>query len=144
MMVRALLQLVAGLTLAFVMVVGWTSPSEAHGGHDAAATSQAYVETAADPAPRSPDELVVESRGAAEQSASASEPDCAGHGKSSGSAGRTCCGNTCHAVMSTEFGLPDLLSLSTTVSPHAPEPSALQAPTVHIKRPPRRLAALVG
>ena len=143
MSLRSLLRLLAGLTVAMTLFVGWTSPGEAHGAHDASAVSQTY-EDVVGAAPASTQQQAVDAGDKSRPSADASEPDCAGHGSSPGNDSKTCCSNTCHAVMSTELGLPLALSMARTASPRATEPSALQGPTIHIKRPPRPLAALVG
>lgn len=139
MSVRPLLQWLAGLALALALLVGWTSPGEAHAGHGASAATQ---EQAAASGPDRTDAAVAGDQ--SDRSAKVSEPACVGHGSVADGSGGACCSNSCHAVMSTDLGLPVTLSMALAVAPHAPEPFVLQGLSVHIKRPPRRLAALIG
>lgn len=136
MTVRLLLRLVAGLALAMFASASWATPSEAHAGHEkpAAATQQAQAEQT----PTS-EAMAV----AAGQVAETASMDCGGHGKNE--SGKTsCCGNACHAAMSTEIATLQAVTVAVTILPTLPAPPELSGPTVHIKRPPRPSAALVG
>ncbi|MFC3693211.1 hypothetical protein [Chenggangzhangella methanolivorans] len=133
MTVRSLLRIAAGLALALFVAMSWATPSEAHGA-PAAATQQAedYAATS-DVVASTPD-----------QGMEATSSDCTGHMGQSGSGKTTCCSNTCHAAISTEMEPLQAVTLKVTVLPAVPAKAALSGPTVHIKRPPRTSAALVG
>ncbi len=136
MTVRSLLRIVAGLALAVIVAMSWATPGEAHEAHGApaAATQQADGHAA------TPD--VVAS--ATDQGMDATSADCAGHMGQSGSGKSTCCSNTCHAVISTDMQPSQAVTLEVTVLPAVPAAALVSGPTVHIKRPPRPSAALVG
>ncbi|MFC3694157.1 hypothetical protein [Chenggangzhangella methanolivorans] len=142
MSLKAFSRVLAGFALALTFFIAWTAPSQAHGGHDAAMTSQSHQASAEAASTTTHDLAEVGDR--ATTSASASEPDCAGHVSAPDGSTKTCCSNTCHAVMSTELGLPVALSMAVAVLTSGTEPSALQGPSIFIKRPPRRPSALVG
>ncbi|WP_020179926.1 hypothetical protein [Methylopila sp. M107] len=136
MTVRSLLRIVAGLALVLFVAAIWTTPSQAHEAHGApaAATQQGEVHAAtAGVVASTPD-----------QGMEATSADCTGHMGQSGSGKPTCCSNTCHAVISTEMEPLQAVTIKVTVLPVVPAKAALSGPTVHIKRPPRPSAALVG
>ena len=135
MTVRSVLRIVAGLALALFVAASWATPSEAHQGHGAPAASQ----QAKAPAATSDVGASTSDRGM-----EASSADCTGHMDQSGSGQSTCCSNTCHAVISTDMEPLQAVALEVTVLPAVPAPAAISGPTVHIKRPPRPSAALVG
>ncbi|MGA0534256.1 MULTISPECIES: hypothetical protein [Hansschlegelia] len=139
---QTLLRLLAGLVLAMTLFVGWTTPSQAHGGHDAAMASQPHQEPVKAASFAAQD--VAQGDHQAPPTVSAAEPDCAGHASAPDGSSKTCCSNTCHAVLASDLALPAALSVVLAVVSSATEPSELQGPTIFIKRPPRRLAALVG
>lgn len=129
MTLGSLLRLVAGLALALFVAASWATPSKAHSGHGepAAATQQAHGEQTT---------TSVTVAEAAEQVAEAASADCGGHGKND--SGKTsCCGNACHAAMSTEMAALKAASVAVTILPTLPAPLELSGPTIRIKRPPR-------
>ncbi|MFC7052519.1 hypothetical protein ACFQI3_07435 [Hansschlegelia quercus] len=138
MTVHSLLRLFAGLALAMFMASSWVTPSEAHAAQDAppVAAQQASA------VPTAKSEIVVAA--SIEQGVQSASEDCASHMAQPGSAKSSCCSNTCHAVISIEFASFGAVSAAVTVLPALPAPVALAGPTVHIKRPPRPSAALVG
>ena len=136
MTVRPLFRLVAGLALALFMTASCTTPGEAHEAHGApaAANLQADVHAAT---------LDVVAS-ATDQGIEAGAAECPGHMGQPGSGKSTCCSNTCHAVISTELASLRAVTVASTVPPAISCQAALSGPTVHIKRPPRPFAALVG
>jgi hypothetical protein len=137
MTVRSLLRIVASLALALFVAASWATPSEAHEGHGAppaAATGQAKASDATS-------DVVASTLDRGMEAASA---DCTGHMGQSGSGKSTCCSNTCHAVISTEMEPLRAVTVAVTALSALPAPPALSGLAVHIKRPPRPSAALVG
>ena len=136
MTLRPLLRLFAGLALALFVAASWATPSVAHEAHGAPATATQQGEVHAVTL-----EVVASTP---DRGAEATSANCTGHMSQSGSGKSTCCSNTCHAVISTDMEPLRAVTLKVTVLPAVPTPAAISGPTVHIKRPPRPSAALVG
>ena len=128
---RSLLRLLIGIALAILVGSAWTTSSEAHEAHRGPATtmSASYVQ------PNSIDR-VLEQGGAIFS--------VLWHAQEEESSDSSCCGQACHAAMSSNLQFVQLASLALMVMPKHPDPRALSGPTIHIKRPPRSPAALVG
>lgn len=135
-----LMRVFAALVFAVFAAALWATPGEAHAGHGGAGApaSVAHMGPAVEPAPRH----------AAQPAAHADAPASAASEGCSGSVGPkdvpSCCSAACHAVMAQE--LPGLMALAIrrASAPSQPEPEAQGAPSAHLKRPPRPLAAMVG
>lgn len=133
----AIFRIVAAVVFAVFVAAVWTTPSEAHAGHDAPAAVEQSVPPSS--VGDMSDEAVPETRGT--DLAVSATADCRGHGES----GKTrCCSNVCHASMSEELGVLTPLPIEATARPSLPEPTAHSGPTTHVKRPPRPLAVTVG
>ena len=137
MKLRSLLRLAAGLALALFVAVSWATPSEAHAGHGepAVATEQANV---------GPTATSKGMQNEAERVADAGPADCGGHMSQPNADGDTCCSSTCHAAMSTDMATLQAVAVAATILPTLAAPPELSGPTMHLKRPPRPSAALVG
>jgi len=137
MTVHSFLRLLGGLALAMFMASSWATPSEAHAAHDAPPVAAQHASAV----PTAKSEIAAAST---EQGVQSASEDCAGHMAQPGSGKSSCCSNTCHAVISIELASLGAVTAAVTVLPTLPAPAALSGPTVHIKRPPRPSAALVG
>jgi hypothetical protein len=137
-MTRRLAHLLVGLVLALFVTISWSTPGEAHAGHQRAAT----VEISAQPGH-------AEAQAPAERPANdearlvKAEPDCGGR-RDPGSSEAPCCSNACHAAMATELTILLSASLAEISRPIVQDPPALLGPAMHIKRPPRPSAASAG
>lgn len=142
MTLRSLLRLVAGLALALFVALSWSTPSEAHAGHDkpVVATQKAHAELPAAPTAVTPTALAV----AADPVAEAGPADCDGHMNRNGADNASCCSSTCHAAMSTDMAMFQTVTVAAAILPTLAAPAELSGPTMHLKRPPRPSAALVG
>jgi len=140
MTVRSFLQLLAGLVLVLFLGLSWTTPSHAHAGHAEQTTGTQQTDQIQTATARA---MVL----AADAAGPAGDTDavyCVGGTDQSGSGETSCCSNACHAVMLSDWASVLALSVAATLLPTLPDPPALSGPTIHIKRPPRPSAALVG
>lgn len=134
----AILRMLAAVVFAAFVAAVWATPSEAHAGHDAPPAAEQSRQASSVEAMS--DGAASDDR-AADVAASAADADCWGHGESGDT---RCCSSVCHAAMSEELGVLTPMSIEATAGPSLPEPTAHSGPTIHVKRPPRPLAATVG
>ncbi|PZQ10543.1 MAG: hypothetical protein DI565_19800 [Ancylobacter novellus] len=135
----ALLRTIAIVVFAVFAAAAWATPSEAHAGHDAPpAAAQSRQPSSIEAMSKT---AAAEEQAPAAAAVSADDADCRGHGAT----GETrCCSTVCHAAMSEEPGVLTPLPIEGTAGPSLPEPTAHSGATIHVKRPPRPLAATVG
>lgn len=134
----AFLRMIAAVVFAVFVAAAWATPSEAHVGHTDASAAAAPAHQ-----PSSVESVTdwARDRHSAAVATSAEELDCEGH-IATGEAG--CCSNVCHAAMSEELNVLTPLPIEKTAGRSLTERTAHSGPAIHVKRPPRRLAAKVG
>ncbi|RXF73177.1 hypothetical protein [Hansschlegelia zhihuaiae] len=140
MTVARLIRLVAAMAFAVFVAAAWSTPSAAHAGHE---TPQAGAQSQE---PTSIGSIATDSRiehakaSPGDAATSAASGDCSDDGCPNGTT--ACCGHACHAAMAHDLAMLGSRPVGATAAPSLSEPATLAGPTVHIKHPPRPLAAV--